>query len=115
MADRLFAVMPARMAETKVAGVYVIHGMSPLLLTTRLARSACPESAFVVSSHRVKTVSFNQMKRQEAQSRMAAIRKARRNPAAAAALQRRASLVGAGAKWRIINLDQVARAIAKWA
>jgi hypothetical protein len=59
-------------------------------------------------------MSFNQMKRQEAQSRMAAIRKARRNPAAAAALQRRASLVGDGSKWRITNLKQVARAIAKW-
>jgi hypothetical protein len=60
-------------------------------------------------------MSFNQIKRQEAQSRMAAIRKARRSPAAAAAQQRRASLVGAGAKWRITNLKQVARAMAEWA
>ena len=63
----------------------------------------------------VKTMSFNQMKRQEAQSRMAAIRKARRSPAAAAAQQKRASLVGDGAKWRITNLNEVARAMAKWA
>jgi hypothetical protein len=61
----------------------------------------------------VKKMSFSQMKRQEAQSRMAAIRKARRSPAAAAAQQRRASLVGDGAKWRITNLNQVARAMAK--
>ena len=61
-------------------------------------------------------MSFQQMKRQEAQSRMAAIRKARRSPAAAAAQQKRASLVGDGAKWRITNLNQVARAMAKeWA
>jgi len=60
-------------------------------------------------------VSFNQMKRQEAQSRMAAIRRARRSPAAAAAEQKRASLVGNGAKWRITNLNEVARAMAKWA
>jgi hypothetical protein len=61
-------------------------------------------------------MSFSQLKRQEAQSRMAAIRKARRIPAAAAAQQRRASLVGDGAKWRITNLNQVARAMAKkWA
>jgi lipase chaperone LimK len=60
-------------------------------------------------------MSFNQMKRQEAQSRMANLRKARRSPQAAAALQRRVSLVGEGAKWRITNLNQVARAIAKWA
>ena len=60
-------------------------------------------------------MSFNQMKRQEAQSRMAAIRKARRSPAAAAEQQKRASLVGDGAKWRITNLNEVARAMAKWA
>lgn len=60
-------------------------------------------------------MSFNQMKRQEAQSRMAAIRKARRSPAAAAAQQKRASLVGDGAKWRITNFNEVARAMAKWA
>jgi len=60
-------------------------------------------------------MSFNQMKRQEAESRMAAIRKARRSPAAAAAQQRRASLLGACAKWRITNLKQVARAMAEWA
>jgi len=59
-------------------------------------------------------MSFNQMKRQEAQSRTAAIRKARRIPAAAAAFQRSVSLVGGGAKWRITNLNQVARAIARW-
>jgi hypothetical protein len=63
----------------------------------------------------VKTVSFNQMKRQEAQSRMANLRKAQHSPKAAAALQRRASLVGDGVRWRITNLNQVARAIAKWA
>jgi hypothetical protein len=60
-------------------------------------------------------MSFSQMKKQEAQSRMAAIRRARRSPAAAAAEQKRASLVGNGAKWRITNLNEVARAIAKWA
>jgi hypothetical protein len=61
----------------------------------------------------VKTISFNQVKRQEAQSRMAALRKARRSPAAAAALQKRASLVGDGAKWHITNFKEVVRAIAK--
>jgi hypothetical protein len=64
----------------------------------------------------VKRVSFNEIKRREAQSRMAAVRKARRSPQAAAALQRRASLVGDGAKWRITNWKEVARAMAKqWA
>ena len=63
----------------------------------------------------VKTVYFNEMKRQEAQSRMATARKARRSPKAAAALQRRASLVGNGAKWRITNFNQVARAMSQWA
>ena len=60
-------------------------------------------------------MTFRQMKKVEAENRMAAIRRARRSPAAAAAEQRRASLVGNGAKWRITNLNQVARAIAKWA
>jgi hypothetical protein len=46
---------------------------------------------------------------------MAAARKARRSPQAAAALQQRASLVGNGAKWRITNFKQVARAMAQWA
>jgi hypothetical protein len=63
----------------------------------------------------VKKISFNEVKKQESRSRMAAIRKARRSPAAAVALQHRASLVGDGAKWRITNLKQVARAMAKWA
>ena len=63
----------------------------------------------------VKTVNFNAVKRQEARSRMAAARKARSSPQAAAALQQRASLVGNGAKWRITNFKQVARAMSKWA
>jgi hypothetical protein len=63
----------------------------------------------------VKTLDFYEIKRREARSRMAAIRKARRSPKAAAAQQKRASLVGDGAKWRITNWKQVARAMAKWA
>jgi hypothetical protein len=63
----------------------------------------------------MKAVSFNELKRREAQSRMTAVRKARRSPQAAAVAQRRASLVGGGAKWRITNLLQVARAMSKWA
>ncbi len=63
----------------------------------------------------VKTVDFNEVKRQEANSRMVAARKARRSPRAAAALQHRASLVGDGAKWRITNFKQVAHAMSKWA
>jgi hypothetical protein len=61
----------------------------------------------------VKKMTFKQMKKQESENRMAAIRRARRSPAAAAAEQRRASLVGNGAKWRITNLNEVARALAK--
>jgi hypothetical protein len=63
----------------------------------------------------VKTVNFNAVKRQEARSRMAAARKARSSPQAAATLQQRASLVGNEAKWRITNFKQVARAMSKWA
>jgi hypothetical protein len=64
----------------------------------------------------VRKISFREAKQQEAQSRMAAIRRARRGPQAAAREQQRASLVGNGAKWRITNLNEVARAMAKkWA
>jgi hypothetical protein len=48
------------------------------------------------------------VKKQEARSRMAAVRKARRSPQAAAEQQQRASLVGNGAKWHITNFKQVA-------
>ncbi len=61
----------------------------------------------------MKTISFSAIKKQEAENRMAAIRRARRSPQAAAKEQRRASLVGDGAKWRITNFKQVARAMAK--
>jgi len=61
----------------------------------------------------VKKLTFSEVKRQEARSRMAAIRKARRSPQAAAALQRRASLVGTGARWRITNFKQVLRALSR--
>jgi len=74
----------------------------------------CSSLQIAVFISSVKTMSFNEMKRQEAQSRMAAVRKARRSPAAAAQ-QRRASLVGDGAKWRITNFKQVAHAMSKWA
>ena len=64
----------------------------------------------------VKTVNFNEVKRQEARSRMAALRKARRSRRTAAALQERGSLVGSGRKWRITNFKQVARAMSRqWA
>ena len=60
-------------------------------------------------------MTFHQIKRQEAQSRMANLRQARGSSKTAAALQHRASLVGDGAKWRITNFKQVARAMSKWA
>lgn len=63
----------------------------------------------------MKVLSFNELKRRKERNRMAAIRRARRSPEAAAAQQRRASLVGDGAKWRITNFKQVARAMSKWA
>jgi hypothetical protein len=63
----------------------------------------------------VKAVNFNAVKRQEARSRMADSRTARRNPQAAAKIQRRVSLIGTGAKWRITNFKQVARAMSRWA
>ncbi len=103
--------MPARMAEAEVAVVYVMH----ICNTLSVPCQPCFPIQIAVSVSSVKTVSFNEVKRQEAQSRMAAMRRARRSPAAAAAQQRRASLIGDGAKWRITNFKQVARAMSKWA
>jgi hypothetical protein len=76
---------------------------------------ACFHPRIEVCISIVKTVDFNAVKQQEARSRMTALRKARRSPQAAEALQRRASLVGNGAKWRITNFKQVARAMSRWA
>jgi hypothetical protein len=61
----------------------------------------------------VNTPTFDEVKEQEAQSRMRQMRLACRNPRVAAALQKRASLVGSGAKWHITNFKEVARAIAR--
>jgi len=58
---------------------------------------------------------FKELKKQEANRRMSALRQARKGPREALAQQRRASLVGNGAKWRITNFRQVASAMAKWA
>ncbi|MGH7953731.1 MAG: hypothetical protein ACREFE_17680 [Limisphaerales bacterium] len=55
------------------------------------------------------------MKAQEARSRMKALRKAQRSPQAAQKLQRRASLFGNAAKWRITNFKEVTRAMSRWA
>jgi len=64
----------------------------------------------------VKKVDFHAVKRQETRSRMRLRREAARSPEAAAAVQKRVSLVGAGAKWEIINFKEFARAAsARWA
>lgn len=63
----------------------------------------------------VSALTFSQIKQREARSRKAVLRAARRSPRKAAELQRRASLVGRAAGWRITNFKQVARAMAKWA
>lgn len=63
----------------------------------------------------VKTVSHRTVKQQEARQRVAAIKQARTSSRAAGKVQLRVSLVRVGAKWRITNLRQVARAMAAWA
>ena len=54
------------------------------------------------------------MKREEARQRMAALRRARRSPAAARKEQREASLFN-GSMGRITNLREVMQAMAKYA
>ena len=61
---------------------------------------------------RVKSETFAELKREEARQRMAALRRARRSPAAARKEQRAASLFGDASKWRITNLAEVLTAMA---
>ena len=76
---------------------------------------ACLWFSNIVSVFRMRRVTYNAIKRREAKTRMSAVRSARRGSSAALSLQKRASLVGHGKKWRITNFRQVARAMAKWA
>jgi hypothetical protein len=87
----------------------VNHCLVESLKKTR--QSWCVKKSVTIRA--VKKISWRQMKKQEAQSRMAALRRARRSRQAAAREQRRASLVGDGSKWRITNLAEVCRAIAR--
>jgi hypothetical protein len=61
----------------------------------------------------VKIPPYREIKAQEARSRRLVIQQ--RGSRSAMARQRGVSLVGGGAKWRIINLPQVVEAMAKWA
>jgi len=57
----------------------------------------------------MKRVSYN-----TAKSRISSMRSARCGSSRALSLQKRASLVGHGMKWRITNFWQVAHAMNKW-
>ncbi|MEW6306944.1 MAG: hypothetical protein AB1705_26060 [Verrucomicrobiota bacterium] len=63
----------------------------------------------------MKTETVATLKRREARQRMAALRQARVSKRAATRLQRRASLVNGGSKWRITNLRQVLQAMGRCA
>ena len=63
----------------------------------------------------MKVLRYSEIKANEAKRRLTTVRQARKGLRSATALQRRVSLVGGGAKWRITNLRQVAGAMAKWA
>ena len=72
------------------------------------------ESGIREYSLNVSGVTFNAIKRREAQSRLAALKRSERSAAAADAQQERASLVGDSSKWRITNLKAAAKAMASW-
>ena len=57
---------------------------------------------------------FNAIKRREAQSRIAALKRSEQSAVAAEIQQQRASLVGGSSKWRITNLTAAAKAMASW-
>ena len=72
------------------------------------------ESGIRDYSPSVSGVTFNAIKRREAQSRLAALKRSERSAAAADIQQQRASLVGDSSKWRITNLKAAAKAMASW-
>ena len=57
---------------------------------------------------------FNAIKRREAQSRIAALKRSEQSAVAAEIQQQRASLVGGSSKWGITNLTAAAKAMASW-
>jgi hypothetical protein len=64
----------------------------------------------------VSATTFEALKREEARQRMAALRRARKSPAAALREQRAASLIdGAAGNGRITNLRQMLEAMADYA
>jgi hypothetical protein len=63
----------------------------------------------------VKVQNVTILKQQEARRRVSAISQARRNPRLVGRLQKRASLVGGAAKWKIVNFEQSFAAMVKWA
>ena len=63
----------------------------------------------------MKVLCYSEVKAKEAKRRLTTVRQVRKGLRSAGAMQRRVSLVGGGAKWRITNLRQVAGAMAKWA
>lgn len=62
---------------------------------------------------KVKASRYNAIKQNEASRRMVVVRS--KGTRQAVREQRRVSLLGAGAQWRITNWNQVATAMAKWA
>lgn len=61
----------------------------------------------------MKVPSYSEIKKHEAEQRRLVMKQ--RGTRSALAAQRRVSLAGDGAKWRITNWQQVAVAMAKWA
>jgi hypothetical protein len=61
----------------------------------------------------VKAHRYSELKEAEAACRLRVMRS--RGTRNASKIQRRVSLVGDGAKWRITNLKKVSAAMAKWA
>ena len=62
----------------------------------------------------ISEISFDAIKQQEAQRRLAALKRSQRSQAAASAQQKRASLVGDASKCRITHLKDAVRAMASW-
>ena len=74
-----------------------------------LRKPAARGQGYSVSGDSIKSI-----KQLEGEARLAGLKRAQRSPVDARGQQRRASLVGAGRKWRITNLRKAALVMATW-
>ena len=91
-----------------------LYRVAPFFLSDpRIASPLASRGEWGYKNLTVKVRRYDEIKQREAQSRSMVM--GSKGTRSAARQQRRVSLAGNGAKWRITNWQRVARAMAKWA